>query len=109
MECIFCKIVAGQMGTEILYEDEHTIAFNDSQPQAPVHILVIPKKHYANILETDTKEIKPIFDAIKKIALEQKLVEGFRIVNNCGDLGGQTVEHLHFHILGKRQLNWPPG
>lgn len=109
MECIFCKIVAGQMGTEILYEDEHTIAFNDSQPQAPVHILVIPKKHYANILETDTKEIKAIFDAIKKIALEQKLVEGFRIVNNCGDLGGQTVEHLHFHILGKRQLNWPPG
>lgn len=109
MDCLFCNIASGKIGAELLHEDPHTVAFKDIQPQAPVHILVIPKKHYRNILETDSQEIKHIFDAIKKIAKEQNLDDGFRVVNNCGELGGQTVNHLHFHILGKRQLKWPPG
>lgn len=109
MECIFCKIVKGEIPAKKVYEDNDVLAFHDINPQAPIHILIIPKKHYSNILQTELKEIEPIFKAIKKLASDLELEEGFRIVNNCGELGGQTVEHVHFHLLGKRRLTWPPG
>lgn len=109
MDCLFCKMVKGEIKPEVVYENEKVLAFKDISPQAPVHILFIPKNHYPNIMQTDIEVIAPIFEAIKKVAQQQGLEEGFRIVNNCGDLGGQTVHHLHFHLLGKRKLKWPPG
>ncbi|EFM39003.1 scavenger mRNA decapping enzyme [Peptostreptococcaceae bacterium AS15] len=110
MDCIFCKIVNGEIPSKIVYEDDNVLAFNDIDPQAPVHIVVIPKKHFANILElNDSTILNAIFDSIRKIADEQKMEKGFRIVCNTGSDGGQTVDHLHFHILAGRNLQWPPG
>ena len=110
MDCIFCKIVSGEIPSKIVYEDDNVLAFNDIDPQAPVHIVVIPKKHFANILElNDSTILNAIFDSIRKIADEQKMEKGFRIVCNSGSDGGQTVDHLHFHILAGRNLQWPPG
>lgn len=110
MDCIFCKIVSGEIPSKIVYEDGNVLAFNDIDPQAPVHIVVIPKKHFANILElNDSTILNAIFDSIRKIADEQKMEKGFRIVCNTGSDGGQTVDHLHFHILAGRNLQWPPG
>lgn len=110
MDCIFCKIVSGEIPSKIVYEDDNVLAFNDIDPQAPVHIVVIPKKHFANILElNDSTILNAIFDSIRKIADEQKMEKGFRIVCNTGSDGGQTVDHLHFHILAGRNLQWPPG
>lgn len=110
MDCIFCKIVSGEIPSKVVYEDENVLAFNDIDPQAPIHIVVIPKKHFANILElNDSSILSAIFESIKKIAAEQKMKDGFRIVCNTGSQGGQTVEHLHFHILSGRNLQWPPG
>ena len=93
-DCIFCKIAQGQIPSKIAYEDENVMAFYDQDPQAPVHVLVIPKEHIAS--------------AIPKIAADLGLENGFRVVNNCGKDGMQTVQHLHFHLLGKRQMGWPP-
>ena len=110
MDCIFCKIVSGEIPSKVVYEDENVLAFNDIDPQAPIHIVVIPKKHFANILQlNDSSILSAIFESIKKIAAEQKMKDGFRIVCNTGSQGGQTVEHLHFHILSGRNLQWPPG
>lgn len=110
MYCIFCKIVSGEIPSKIVYEDGNVLAFNDIDPQAPVHIVVIPKKHFASILElNDSTILNAIFDSIRKIADEQKMEKGFRIVCNTGSDGGQTVDHLHFHILAGRNLQWPPG
>ncbi|SES66697.1 histidine triad nucleotide-binding protein [Anaerobranca gottschalkii] len=109
MECIFCKIIKGEVPAKKVYEDNNVLAFHDINPQAPIHILIIPKKHYSNILQTELREIEPIFSAIKNLVSDLGLEEGFRIVNNCGELGGQTVDHVHFHLLGKRKLTWPPG
>lgn len=109
MDCLFCKMVNGDIKPDIVFEDENVLAFKDISPQAPVHILIIPKKHYSNIMETPATEMEHIFSAIQKLAEDQGLQDGFRVVNNCGNLGGQTVSHLHFHLLGKRQLSWPPG
>ena len=110
MDCIFCKIVSGEIPSKIVYEDDNVLAFNDIDPQAPVHIVVVPKKHFANILElNDSTILNAIFDSIRKIADEQKMKKGFRIVCNTGSDGGQTVDHLHFHILAGRNLQWPPG
>ena len=110
MDCIFCKIVSGEIPSKVVYENENVLAFNDIDPQAPIHIVVIPKKHFANILElNDSSILSAIFESIKKIAAEQKMKDGFRIVCNTGSQGGQTVEHLHFHILSGRNLQWPPG
>ncbi|RKD34741.1 histidine triad nucleotide-binding protein [Thermohalobacter berrensis] len=112
-ECIFCKIINGEIPSDKVYEDEKVIAFNDINPQAPVHILVIPKEHISSIKEIDENNgdiIKHIHLVINRIAKEKGLDEkGFRIVNNCGEEGGQTVGHLHYHLLGGRQLQWPPG
>ncbi len=113
-DCIFCKIVKGEIPANIVYENEMVVAFNDISPQAPVHLLIIPKKHISSAVDLnqqDIKEVIPeIFLAITKLAKEFKLEDsGFRIVNNCGREGGQTVDHIHFHLLGGRQLQWPPG
>mgnify|MGYP000960403627 FL=1 len=112
-DCIFCKIANGEIPTDKIYEDEKVVAFYDIDPQSPVHFLVIPKEHISSIKEIDESNvsiISHIFLVIKKIATDNGLDEkGYRIVNNCGEYGGQTVDHLHFHILGGRELLWPPG
>lgn len=112
-DCIFCKIANKEIPTQIVYEDDFILAFNDIEPQAPVHILVIPKKHISSIKTLQNEDldlIKEIFTALPQIAREKGLDgEGYRIVNNCGEKGGQTVDHLHFHLLGGRQMQWPPG
>ena len=112
-DCIFCKIANGEIPTDKIYEDEKVVAFYDIDPQSPVHFLVVPKEHISSIKEIDESNvsiISHIFLVIKKIATDNGLDEkGYRIVNNCGEYGGQTVDHLHFHILGGRELLWPPG
>ena len=104
--CIFCKIVNKEIPSKIVYEDEKVLAFNDINPIAPVHILVIPKKHYASFMElTDDDLIIHIDNVIKKIAVEKGLdKEGFRVITNIGENGGQEVKHLHYHILGGTKL-----
>lgn len=113
MSCLFCRIVNGEIPSRKVYEDELVLAFHDIAPQAPVHILIIPKKHYYTILdikETDKELIGHIFLVAKKIAKEMAFDEkGFRVVVNCNSEGGQTVFHLHFHLLAGRVMHWPPG
>lgn len=111
-DCIFCKIVKGEIPSTLIYEDEMVIAFDDIDPQAPVHFIVIPKEHIKSVAElNDNKKelMGHIIYIASKIAKEKGLDDGYRIVNNCGVDGGQTVEHIHFHVLGKRKLLWPPG
>lgn len=112
-ECIFCKIIKKQIPSEMLYEDAKVIVIKDISPQAPVHIIIIPKQHIAdlNSLKQDESEIiGHIFIVAKKIAQTLGIAEdGYRIVANCGQQGGQTVQHMHFHLLGGRSLQWPPG
>ena len=109
-ETIFTRIMAGELPHEKIYEDELTFAFLDNSPQAPEHILVIPKKPYRNILEADSELIAALFETVKKVVELKGLPEdGFRLVINTGDNGGQTVFHLHIHILAGRALGWPPG
>lgn len=112
MNCLFCKIVEKAIPSNIIYEDDLVLAFNDINPQAPVHFLVIPKKHIQSLNEVKEEDeilISYIMKIIVKLAIEQNLDNGYRVVNNCGKDGGQTVEHLHFHVLGKREMLWPPG
>lgn len=107
-DCIFCKIISGEIPSSKVYEDEYVYAFNDINPMAPVHILVIPKKHVANVMDINSENsdmIAHIFEAIAIIAKQQKLEKGFRVVSNCNEYAGQTVFHLHFHILGGRRLS----
>ncbi len=112
-DCIFCKIIKGEIPSEKVYEDNLILAFNDLTPQAPVHILIVPKEHISSaneIDDTNSKVIGRIFEAISKIAKEKGFDKnGYRVVNNCGEDGGQTVDHIHFHLLAERQLQWPPG
>ena len=106
-DCIFCKIIQGEIPSNKVYEDDEILAFKDINPMAPVHILVIPKKHIESaneITEEDEKVIGKIFTVIKKLAKDNNLDNGYRIVNNCGEDGGQAVKHLHFHLLGGRKL-----
>jgi histidine triad (HIT) family protein len=112
MDCIFCKIASGEIPATKVYEDETVVAFNDLEPQAPTHILIIPKMHIASadeINEANSAVVAHIFEVAAKIAKEQGLSNGYRIVNNCGADGGQTVKHLHFHLMGGRQFGWPAG
>ena len=112
MDCIFCKIVNGEIPSTKVYEDDKILAFKDITPQAPTHIVVIPKEHYDNIVEIpeDSGVMEAILKAIKEVAkIEEVLESGFRVVNNYKSDGGQTVDHVHFHLLGKRGLQWPPG
>lgn len=106
--CLFCKIIKGEIPTDKIYEDDEILAFKDIQPKAPVHILVIPKKHIScakDISQEDEVLIGRIFSVINKIAKDYKLDNGYRIVNNCGEDGGQEVMHLHFHLLGGKKLS----
>lgn len=112
MDCLFCKIVAGQIPSTKIYEDEYVYAFKDIDPKAPFHAIVIPKEHIKSAAEIDNKNsflVSKVFEAISKIAKQEKLEKGFRVVNNCGEEGGQTVGHMHFHLLAGRFLAWPPG
>ncbi|KYO65164.1 histidine triad nucleotide-binding protein [Thermovenabulum gondwanense] len=113
MECIFCRIIRKEIPSNIVYEDDNIIAFKDINPQAPVHLLVVPKKHIPNLLEVEEKDsflILEITRVIKELAKTYNIDDkGFRVVINTGDEGGQTVHHLHFHLLGGRFMTWPPG
>ena len=107
-DCLFCKIVAGVIPSTKVYEDETVLAFRDIAPMAPTHILVIPKTHIASVAEVTAENsgvVAHIFEVIAKIAKDEGLEEGFRVVSNCGPNAGQTVHHLHFHILGGQQLS----
>lgn len=112
MDCIFCKIVKGEIPSKKVYETDEVLAFLDINPQAPFHAVVIPKIHIESANDISPKNshiIAKIFEAIPVIAKENNLNEGFRVVNNCGEQGGQTVNHIHFHVLSGRNLTWPPG
>ena len=107
MDCIFCKIVSGDIPSNKVYEDDTVLAFHDIAPQMPVHVIVIPKMHIASaaeVNEDNSAVIAHIFEVIPKIAKDLGLDNGFRIINNCGKDGGQTVNHIHFHILGGKTL-----
>jgi histidine triad (HIT) family protein len=111
--CIFCDIINQKIPADIVYESDRVLAFSDIIPQAPIHKLIIPKKHITNILgfeKNDDTLFSDIFSAIQAIVKTESVLEqGFRIVNNTGNNGGQTVHHVHFHLLGGRHLHWPPG
>ncbi len=103
--CIFCKIINRELPSSIVYEDENVLAFKNIEPQAPIHLLVIPKKHMRNVLEADEETISKLFIVINKIAKEQGIdKDGFRVLTNCGKNAGQTIDHLHFHILAGTKL-----
>jgi histidine triad (HIT) family protein len=111
--CIFCKIIAGEIPCRKLYEDEEILAFDDAAPQAPLHFLVIPKKHISSVMETeagDSNLLGRLLYKAQELAAAQGCAEkGARFVINCKSDGGQTVDHLHLHTLGGRPLSWPPG
>jgi histidine triad (HIT) family protein len=113
MDCLFCKIAGGEIPSTKVYEDEQVYAFLDIEPQAPVHIILIPKTHISSANELNEENaavVGHIFAVAAKIAKEKGFSEqGYRIVNNCGEDGGQTVGHLHFHLLAGRNFGWPPG
>ena len=107
-DCLFCKIIAGDIPSTKVYEDETVLAFRDIAPQAPTHILVIPKTHIASVAEVTAENsgvVAHIFEVIPQIAQAEGLHNGYRVVSNCGDDAGQTVHHLHFHILGGKALD----
>ena len=112
MDCIFCKIAAGEIPAQKVYEDERALIFRDIQPCAPTHLLAIPKEHITGAADINTGNadiIAHLFTIIAQTAKDSGLENGFRVVTNNGEDGGQTVGHLHFHLLGGRQLGWPPG
>ena len=111
-DCIFCMIGGKEIPTNIAYEDDKIMCFYDAEPQAPVHVLIIPKKHIASlddVTEEDKELLGYILLKVKDIAKELGLENGYRLVSNCGEDAFQTVKHLHFHLLGKRKMSWPPG
>ncbi len=111
-DCLFCKIIAGEIPSTKVYEDEYVYAFLDIDPQAPFHAVIVPKIHIKSAEEINGENslyVAKIFEAIAKIAKDNSLEKGFRVVNNCGEEGGQTVGHIHFHLLARRNLQWPPG
>ncbi len=107
-DCLFCKIGAGTIPVKAVYEDERCLAFPDIHPQAPTHLLVIPKVHFANVTEADAETLSNLLEVAAFVG-KRDLPKGFRIVINTGGDGGQTVEHLHLHLLGGRHMTWPPG
>lgn len=110
-DCLFCKIMRGEIPSTKVYEDENVYAFNDIDPQAPVHVIIIPKEHIccANEINADnSKHIAAVYEAAPKIAKQLGIDKsGYRIINNCGADAGQTVFHIHFHLMGGKQLGWP--
>lgn len=112
MDCIFCKIVNGEIPSKKVYETDEILAFMDIDPKAPFHAVIIPKAHIESAMDISQQNshiFAKIFEAIPIIAKENTLDKGFRVVNNCGEQGGQTVNHIHFHVLAGRNLAWPPG
>ena len=112
-DCLFCKIADGRIPSRKAYEDDEVLAFYDIDPQAPVHVLVIPKRHIHSadaLTEADAKTLMAMFAAAKRVAHELGVAEsGYRLVTNIGEAAGQSVPHLHLHLLGGRSLQWPPG
>ena len=111
-ECLFCKIVKGEIPSDKVYEDELVYVFKDIAPTAPVHLLVIPKEHISRLDEvngSNSAVIAHIYEVIAKLSKELDLNEGFRVVSNCGESAGQSVFHIHFHLLAGRPLQWPAG
>lgn len=112
-DCLFCKIIKGELETEFAYEDEKVVAFKDIDPQAPVHLLIVPKKHIPTILDLEDKDqelVGYIYQVAGKLARDLEIAnDGFRLVSNCNEAGGQSVYHIHFHLLGGRKMQWPPG
>ena len=107
-DCLFCKIIAGDIPSNKVYEDEHVYAFRDINPQAPVHILIVPKEHVCcadAVTAENSALVAHIFEAVPKIAKAEGLTGGYRVINNCGEDGGQTVMHLHFHLIGGEKLS----
>ncbi len=112
MSCVFCKIARGELPARIRFADSEVMAFEDLHPQAPVHLLLIPKRHLASLseaTEADQELLGRLLALAPQLARELGLVQGFRVVTNTGPDGGQTVGHLHLHLLGGRPLRWPPG
>lgn len=112
MDCLFCKIAAGEIPSKKLFEDDELLAFYDVSPQAPIHFLVIPKAHIASandITAQNSAIVARVYEVVAALAKELNLAGGYRVVTNCGEHGGQTVNHLHFHVLAGRSLAWPPG
>lgn len=111
-DCIFCKLANGEIPTDMVYEDDRIACFRDADPQAPVHVLMVPKRHIPSLddlTEEDSDLLGYMMIKIKEIAAGEGLENGYRAVINCGEDGQQTVKHLHIHILGKRKMTWPPG
>lgn len=112
-ECLFCKILKGEIPADVIYESDTAIAFRDINPKAPTHVLIIPREHIATINDIATEDeplIGSLYSAAREIAAQEGLAdEGYRAVMNCNEAAGQTVFHLHLHLLGGRPLGWPPG
>lgn len=112
-DCLFCKFVSGEISPDVVYEDDHVLAFRDINPQAPLHVLVVPKRHIATLNDlqaTDTELVGRMFIAAKTLAANEGYAEsGFRTVMNCNADAGQTVFHIHLHVLAGRGMHWPPG
>lgn len=112
-DCLFCKIIKREIPANLVFEDKEVLAFRDVNPQAPVHILIIPKEHISRVSELDAKAVRllsPLFLAANQIAQKEKIIEsGYRLVINCNAGAGQSVFHIHLHLLGGRLFNWPPG
>jgi histidine triad (HIT) family protein len=112
MSCIFCKIIEGTIPSSAVYQDESAFAFTDINPQAPVHLLIVPREHFASLSEAgeDKRELLGhLLLVAARLAKQKGLGKGYRVVINTGEDGGQTVDHLHVHLLGGRSLTWPPG
>jgi histidine triad (HIT) family protein len=112
MDCLFCKIVAGEIPADIVYESETVLAFRDINPQAPTHVLVIPREHISTINDISVEHhaaVGSLFTAAKEIAAEEGIAEdGYRAVMNCNESAGQSVFHIHLHVLGGKSMGWPP-
>lgn len=112
-DCLFCKIIEKKIPAKIVYEDEQVLAFEDISPQSPVHALVVPRKHISTALDVkdeDSSLIAHLYRVCTKIAQDKGIADrGFRVVTNCNPESGQTVYHIHFHVLGGRHMHWPPG
>jgi histidine triad (HIT) family protein len=109
-DCLFCRILSGEIPAQFIYEDAHAVAFRDINPQAPVHVLVIPRRHIPSIAELEGAECGQQMEAIRRVAAQEGVAEsGYRVVTNHGPDAQQSVFHLHWHVLGGRALGWPPG
>jgi histidine triad (HIT) family protein len=112
-ECLFCRILSGELASTKVHEDDRVVAFRDIAPRAPIHILIVPREHIASAAELDESNgplLGRLFAVAAELARSEGIAdEGYRIVTNVGRLGGQTVDHLHFHLLGGRRFEWPPG